>query len=66
MYSPIQIHPNEDNKVFNKHQVRDHLATLLISTVSRKKILKENLIGQKLNATVGQKSTEFRLFPYLC
>ena len=28
---PIQIHPNEDIKVFNRHQVIDHLNTLLLS-----------------------------------
>ena len=29
--SPIQIHPNKDIGVFNKHQVGDHLHTLLLS-----------------------------------
>ena len=28
---PIQIHPNEDIKVFNKHQVSDHLYTIFLS-----------------------------------
>ena len=31
---PIQIHLNEDIKVFNKHQVSDHLYTLLLSMTS--------------------------------
>ena len=30
---PIQIHPNEDIKVFHKYQVSDHLYTLHISMV---------------------------------
>ena len=28
---PIQIHPNEDIEVFNKHQVSDSLYTLILS-----------------------------------
>ena len=28
---PIQIHPNEDINVLNKHQVSDHLYALLLS-----------------------------------
>ena len=30
---PIQIYPNDDIKVFNKHQVSDHLYTLPLSMV---------------------------------
>ena len=30
---PILFYPNEDIKVFNKHQVSDHLYTLLLSMV---------------------------------
>ena len=28
---PIHLYPNEDIKVFNEHQVNDHLYTLLLS-----------------------------------
>ena len=28
---PIQIHPNEDIKFFNKHQVSDYLYSILLS-----------------------------------
>ena len=35
---PIQIHPNEDIKVFNKHRVDDHLYTFLLYMFRTKKI----------------------------
>ena len=59
---PIQHHPNEDIKVFNKHQVSDHHYTLLLSMVPMKTMEARNyglLLKLKNDDTFSRKSYKF-------